>query len=118
MLEALKLVTDSFTNLEYRASFVEVSHQIERGIPMSVPINENKLFPIMVGQMVSVGEQTGKMDEVMTRLADYYENEVDAKMGGISTLIEPIVIVLLGIGVAWLVVGILLPIYQISSTGG
>ena len=118
LLEALKLVNDSFTNVEYQQAFSNVAAQVERGIPMSVPINESPLFPPMVGQMVSVGEQTGKMDEVMTRMAEYYESEVDAKVGGISTLIEPMVIVLLGIGVAWLVVGILLPIYQISSTGG
>jgi type IV pilus assembly protein PilC len=88
---------------------------VERGVPMSVPISENPIFPLMVGQMVAVGEQTGKMDEVMTRLSDYYEAEVDAKINGLSSLIEPMVIVLLGIGVAFLVIAILLPIYQIST---
>jgi type IV pilus assembly protein PilC len=83
---------------------------------MSVPISENPVFPIMVGQMVSVGEQTGKMDEVMSRLADYYVSEVESKVGGLATLIEPFVIILLGIAVAWLVIAILLPIYQVSTS--
>ena len=83
---------------------------------MSVPISENPVFPLMVGQMVAVGEQTGKMDEVMVKLAEYYEDEVDAKVAGLSSLIEPAVIILLGVGVAWLVIAILLPIYQISTS--
>lgn len=116
LLEALHLINDSFTNKVYQWGIAQVALQVERGVPMSVPISENPIFPIMVGQMVAVGEQTGKMDEVMTRLAVYYEGEVDAKVGGLSSLIEPMVIVILGIGVAWLVIAILLPIYQISTS--
>jgi type IV pilus assembly protein PilC len=83
---------------------------------MSVPITENPVFPPMVGQMVAVGEQTGKMDEVMERMADYYEAEVESQVAGISSLIEPVIIVILGIAVAWLVIAILLPIYQVSTS--
>jgi type IV pilus assembly protein PilC len=115
LLESLRLINDSFNNRLYQRAFGQVALQVERGVPMSVPISENPIFPLMVGQMVAVGEQTGKMDEVMTRLSDYYEAEVDAKINGLSSLIEPMVIVLLGIGVAFLVIAILLPIYQIST---
>lgn len=116
LLESLRLINDSFTNRIYRHGLTIVASQVERGIPMSVPISENPIFPIMVAQMVAVGEQTGKMDEVMIKMADYYESEAESKLSGISTLIEPLVIVLLGVGVAWLVIGILMPIYQISTT--
>ena len=118
LLEALRLIESSFNNPIYSKAFENITSQVERGVPMSVPISDDKAFPMMVGQMVAVGEQTGKMDEVMTRLADYYDSEVDTKVNGLSTLIEPAVIVLLGVGVAWLVIAILLPIYQISSSGG
>lgn len=116
LLESLRLINDSFPNRLYQRGIAQVAVQVERGVPMSVPISENPVFPIMVGQMVSVGEQTGKMDEVMSRLADYYEAEVDSKVSGLSTLIEPFVIILLGIAVAWLVIAILLPIYQASTS--
>lgn len=116
MLEALRLVHASFTNKMYADSISVVAHKVERGVPMSVPISENPVFPPMVGQMVAVGEQTGKMDEVMIRLAEYYEEEVENKVAGLSSLIEPFVIILLGIGVAWLVISILLPVYQISTS--
>ncbi|HSI20559.1 MAG TPA: type II secretion system F family protein [Verrucomicrobiae bacterium] len=116
LLEALRLINDSFTNRLYQRGIQIVAEQVERGIPMSTPISDNPIFPLMVGQMVSVGEQTGKMDEVMIKLAEYYEAEVDSKVSGLSSLIEPIVIIILGIGVAGLVVSILLPIYQISTS--
>ncbi len=116
LLESLRLINDSFNNRLYQRGIQIVSEQVERGIPMSVPISDNPIFPLMVGQMVSVGEQTGKMAEVMIKLAEYYENEVDSKIAGMSSLIEPIVIILLGIGVAGLVIAILLPIYQISTS--
>jgi type IV pilus assembly protein PilC len=116
LIEALRLINDSFTNKLYQRSFAEVITQVERGVPMSVPISENPLFPLMVGQMVAVGEQTGKMDEVMNRLADYFDQEVDTKVNGISSLIEPFTIIILGVGVAFLVISILLPIYQISTS--
>lgn len=116
LLESLKLLNDSISNKVYRRAINNVSLQVERGVPMSKPISEDPVFPLMVGQMVSVGEQTGKMDEVMTRLADYYETEVDSKVSGLSSLLEPMIIILLGIGVAFLVVSILLPIYQISTS--
>jgi type IV pilus assembly protein PilC len=116
LLEGLRLINDSFTNRLYQRGIQVVAEQVERGIPMSTPINDNPVFPLMVGQMVAVGEQTGKMDEVMVKLAEYYETEVDAKVAGLSSLIEPMVIILLGIGVAWLVIAVLLPIYQISTS--
>lgn len=116
LLEALRLINDSFRNRLYQRGIQIVAEQVERGIPMSVPISDNPVFPLMVGQMVSVGEQTGKMDEVMVKLAEYYETEVDSKVSGLSSLIEPVVIIILGIGVATLVIAILLPIYQISTS--
>ena len=116
LLEALRLINDSFPNKLYQRGIAQVAVQVERGVPMSVPITENPVFPSMVGQMVSVGEQTGKMDEVMARLASYYENEVESEVNGLSSLIEPVIIVILGIAVAWLVIAILLPIYQVSTS--
>lgn len=116
LLESLRLINDSFPNKLYQRGIAQVAVQVERGVPMSVPISENPVFPIMVGQMVSVGEQTGKMDEVMSRMADYYENEVESRVGGLATLIEPFIIIVLGVAVAWLVIAILLPIYQISTS--
>ena len=116
LLDALRLVDDSFTNSLQKGAVARVAADVERGIPMSVPITADHLFPPMVSQMVAVGEQTGKMDEVMVKLAEYYESEVDAKVSGLAALVEPVIIIILALGVAWLVQAILLPIYTISTS--
>jgi type IV pilus assembly protein PilC len=118
MLEALRLITDSYKNRVYQRAIAYVAVQVERGVAMSIPVSENPAFPILVGQMVAVGEQTGKMDEIMERMGKYYEDELDGKVSAISSLIEPFIILLLGFGVAYLVIAVLLPIYQLSSNIG
>ncbi len=68
--------------------------------------------------MVRVGEQTAQLDDILAKLASFYEKEVDAKVGTLTTLLEPLIMVLLGIGVGVLVAGILLPIYNLADTSG
>lgn len=116
MLEALRLLKETLSNKLHQQAITQVASEVEKGVAMSSPINKSTLFPPIVGQMVAVGEQTGKMDEVMIKLAQYYESELDTRVASLATLIEPIVIVMLGLGVAWLVQAILLPIYQISTS--
>ena len=117
ILEALRIVSDAIGNHVYQAGLSEVRAEVERGIPMSVPLMKNTTFPILFGQMVSVGEQTGRLDAMMTNLAKYYSEEADNKLKGMSSLIEPVVMVVLGVGVAILIFAILVPIYNISSLG-
>jgi type IV pilus assembly protein PilC len=68
--------------------------------------------------MVKVGEQTAELDTILTKLAEFYEKEVDAKVSVLSTLLEPLIMIVLGAGVGLLVAGILLPIYNLASTVG
>lgn len=117
ILEALRIVSDAIGNHVYQAGLSEVRAEVERGIPMSVPLMKNTTFPVLFGQMVSVGEQTGRLDAMMTNLAKYYTEEADNKLKGMSSLIEPVVMVVLGVGVAILIFAILVPIYNISSLG-
>ncbi len=116
MVDALRMLRDSYNNVLYQDSVEVVIQDVERGIPMSTPLGKDKRIPLMVSQMVAVGEQTGKMDEVLLRMADFYESEVETKVSSISTLIEPAVILIIGVAVAWLVFAILMPVYSISST--
>lgn len=115
ILEALEIVADSVGNSVYAKALREAAKQVEGGTPLSEPLKANPAFPPLVPQMVSVGEQTGKMDQVLTKLADFYEDEVDSLTKNISTLIEPIVIVVMGVAVGGLLVAILMPIYNLGT---
>lgn len=115
VLESIRIVADSVNNIIYRDDIKAIAYEVERGVPMSVPVSKNPIFPILVGQMLAVGEQTGKMAEILEKLAHYYEDETEERVKGISSLLEPAIMILVGIGVAILVFSILVPIYKISS---
>lgn len=117
IIEALAITADVVQNRLFAKSIRDISAQVERGIPISVPMQRDKLFPILVSEMVMVGEQTGKMEMVLTKLADFYESETNSMIKGIAGLIEPIIIVVIGVGVGFLVYSIIAPIYQIAQTG-
>lgn len=115
ILEALEIVSDSVGNSVYAKALHEAAKQVEDGVPLSTPLKANPAFPPLVPQMVSVGEQTGKMDQVLTKLADFYEEEVDTVTKNISTLMEPIIMVVMGVAVGGLLIAILLPIYSLGD---
>jgi len=117
IMETLAISADVIQNRVYTESLKNVVSQVERGIPISVPLSKDPNFPIMVSQMILVGEQTGKMSQVLSKLAEYYEKESDAKIKTVSSLIEPALIVFIGIGVGFLVFSIIYPIYSIAQTG-
>ena len=92
--------------------------KISAGKSISEGLTGHREFPPIVTQMVKVGEQTAQLDEIMAKLANFYEKEVDTKVGTLTTLLEPIIMIILGIGVGVLVAGILMPIYNMAGTAG
>ncbi len=115
IIEALEITSQVMNNVIFKESLQAAGAQVERGIPLSTPLGQNQFFPKIVSQMILVGEQTGKLDQILEKLAIYYEDEMDTKIRGLSSLIEPVIIVILGIGVAFLVMAILMPIYNITQ---
>ena len=117
IMETLAISADVIQNRLYTQSLKSVTAQVERGIPISVPLQKDKLFMPIVPEMIMVGEQTGKMGMILTKLAEFFEKEVDVRIKGLASLIEPVVIVIMGIGVGFLVFSIIYPIYSIAQTG-
>lgn len=115
IIEALNVTADVVDNILYRELLTNAVEQVKRGVPLSVPIASSPLFPTIVAQMTAVGEQTGQLDKILANLAAYYEGEVDQKLKDISSLLEPIIIVIIGVGVGFLVYSILVPIYSIAQ---
>jgi type IV pilus assembly protein PilC len=114
ILRAIKLAGNSVDNLIYRDALKKAAEEVERGIPFSVPLEKSGVFPTIVPQMIRVGEQAGKVSEILNKLALYYQEESDSQIKSISSLVEPVVIIILGLGVGFVVFSIIIPIYQIS----
>lgn len=104
-------------SLPYREAVNELSEKMKKGSQINDVISDYpKLFPPVVQQIVSVGEQTGELDNIFMELADFYEKEVDTIMDNLPSIIEPILILLLGVGVGGMAIAIIMPMYSLTST--
>lgn len=116
LIDGLNIVSEAAGNVVYRDSIKEAARKVEKGFPLSSTLDENRLFPAIVVQMAKVGEETGKIDETLLRVATYFEVETDQLVKGLTTMIEPIMMVVLGAGVGFIVYSIIIPIYNLVGT--
>ncbi|TSC66681.1 MAG: Uncharacterized protein CEO21_120 [Microgenomates group bacterium Gr01-1014_80] len=116
LLESINIVQDLTTNSVFKNALHSCYSGVERGLTFSAQLSVLPVFPKIVGQMVRVGEETGKLDEIFGKLADYFESESDHLVKNLTVAIEPIVLVVLGVGVAFLVISIILPIYKLTTS--
>lgn len=115
IVKALDSVADIVGNQVYRDIILEAANQVRNGKSVASSLIANPEFPPIVAQMTEVGENTGKLYEILDKLALFYEKEVDNVLKTLTTLIEPIVMILIGAAVAVMVAGILLPMYNLAS---
>lgn len=116
ILEGLTIIVDTSSNVVYKNSFINIKKQIEKGLSLGKALKEEELFPPILVQMTMVGEQTGHLDETLMRISRYFEMESELAIKAMTTLIEPSILVILGVGVAFLVFAIITPIYNLTST--
>jgi len=115
VVEALVETADTTGNINYKNAIVAVSKQVEKGVTIGDAMAYYPLFPPLLIQLVKIGEQTGKIDETLTKASEYFEREVDGLVKTLTTAMEPFIMVILGIGVAFLIISIITPIYSLIS---
>ncbi|HET8956508.1 MAG TPA: type II secretion system F family protein [Solirubrobacterales bacterium] len=113
MLQAIKLTGESSGNVVLEQSMEDVYDSVKRGGSLARPIQANPIFPPMVGHMVAVGEETGQLENLLSKIADFYEAEVDAKVKALTSLIEPLMIVFVGGIVGFIVIAMYLPMFSL-----
>jgi type IV pilus assembly protein PilC len=118
ILEGLEITAKTSGNRIIHDAIMESRASIAGGDTISAPLKKSKVFPPMVISMINVGEQTGGLDEMLTKIADFYDDEVDAAVGGLMAMMEPMMIVFLGIIVGGMVVAMYLPIFDMVQTAG
>jgi len=115
--EALKLTSDSLTNYYYRQALVNVKQGVDKGSKLSANLNNfPDYFPEIAVRMIKIGEESGRLEETLFYLAEFYETEVDNATKNLSTAIEPVLLITIGLVVGFLAIAIITPIYSI--TGG
>ena len=118
ILEALDIVAKTAGNKTVEKAVYNVRKGISEGRTMADPLAQSGVFPSMVCQMVAVGESTGALDAMLTKIADYYDEEVDAAVDGLTSMIEPFMMVFLGATIGGLVVSMYLPIFKMAGMVG
>ncbi len=116
ILDALDIVAKAAGNKVIEAAINETRQSISEGKTMAEPLEESGVFPSMVCQMISVGEATGAMDAMLNKIADFYDDEVDAAVGALTALMEPMMMVFLGVIIGGLVVAMYLPVFKLAGT--
>jgi type IV pilus assembly protein PilC len=113
MLQAIKLTGETAGNVVIEKAMEDVYESVKRGGSLAAPIEANPIFPPMVGHMISVGEETGQLEHMLSKVADFYEAEVDAKVKALTALIEPLLIVFVGGMVGFIVISMYLPMFEV-----
>ena len=115
ILDGLEITAKTAGNSIVEDAIMVTRKSIERGETISVPLKDTKVFPSMVTQMIGVGEATGALDTMLAKIADFYEEEVDTAVAGLLTLLEPIMIAVLGVVVGGIVIAMYMPIFDLIS---
>jgi type IV pilus assembly protein PilC len=113
MLQAIKLTGETAGNIVIEEAMDDVYASVKRGGSIAAPITAAEIFPPMVGHMIAVGEETGQLDGMLSKVADFYEAEVDAKVKALTSLLEPVMIVFVGGMVGFIVISMYLPMFSI-----
>lgn len=116
ILEALNITSEVVNNVVISDALKDAAKQVEKGFPIAFAFGRHpEAFPFILTQMIAVGEETGKMEEVLNKISHIFEVESDQRVKTLTSAIEPIVMVILGLGVGFLVIAVILPIYNLTS---
>src|SRR3989344_5404503 len=116
VVDSLIQTSETLGNIHYKNAVVDVAKKVENGVAIGDAMSSYSIFPPLLVQLVKVGEQTGKLDETLLKASEYFEGETDQLVKTLTTALEPLIMVTLGIGVAFLMISIITPIYSLIST--
>jgi type IV pilus assembly protein PilC len=115
ILQSIKLVGQTSGNVMVEQSMDHVYDSVKGGGTIAHPIETSDVFPPMVGHMISVGEETGQLEQMLTKVADFYEAEVDTKVKALTSLLEPVMIIFVGGMVGFIVISMYMPIFTLYN---
>jgi type IV pilus assembly protein PilC len=112
IIKAIDITAHTSGNAVVEKSLLEVKERVQEGIPIAQPLLESALFPVMVSQMVKIGEETGELELMLSKVADFYEDEVDASISSLTSIIEPVMMLGVGVMVGIIVISMYLPMFR------
>lgn len=115
IIEALNITGETTGSIWYKDSLADVAKKVEKGISLGEALGEDTRFPPILTQMGKVGEATGKLDETLLKVSTYFETEAEQSIKTLTTALEPLIMIILGVGVAFLMIAVILPLYSLTT---
>jgi type IV pilus assembly protein PilC len=115
IIKALEITAATSGNWVVEQSLGQIKTRVHEGVPISQPLQEDPVFPPMVGQMVKIGEETGELDGMLGKVADFYEDEVDTSIQSLTSIIEPLLMICVGVMVGTIVISMYLPMFRMLT---
>jgi type IV pilus assembly protein PilC len=115
IIKSLEITGQTAGNWVIEDALADVRAKVHQGVPIAQPLIENEIFPPMVSQMVKIGEETGELEKMLSKIADFYEDEVDAAIQTLTSIIEPLMMILVGMMVGVIVISMYLPMFKMLS---
>ncbi|MFA5622989.1 MAG: type II secretion system F family protein [Candidatus Dojkabacteria bacterium] len=115
IIRALELTAQSLSNQMFRDVVMASRDDVEKGGSLAIPIARSEYFPLIVSSMIAVGEETGELDSVLNKVAEYYKDEVDVATSNMSTVLEPLFLIVMGLVIAFIALAVYMPMFQLSD---
>ena len=115
IMRALEITAQTSGNWVVESETMKIRERVRDGAPIAQPMVDNVIFPPMVGQMVKIGEETGELEKMLSKVADFYEDEVDASIQALTSIIEPLMMIGVGVMVGIIVISMYLPMFKLLS---
>jgi type IV pilus assembly protein PilC len=115
IIKALEITGQTAGNWVIEEALADVRVKVHEGVPIAQPLIENEVFPAMVSQMVKIGEETGELEKMLGKIADFYEDEVDASIQSLTSIIEPIMMIAVGLMVGVIIIAMYLPMFKMLT---
>jgi type IV pilus assembly protein PilC len=116
LLESMRIAAGSQANLFLRQRMLEAVERLEEGAMLSEALEEAEIFPRLAVRMVAAGESGGALEQILTDVADFYDDELETRLGLLTSTVEPILMLIMGLVIGFIVVAMYLPIFQLAGT--
>jgi len=115
LVEGLEISTGIVDNAVYEKIFTKVKKEVEDGTALAVALRKHEEIPKLVSQLIETGEETGHLEQILEKISDFYTHEVENSIGKLMSLLEPIIMVVLGVGVAFVIMSVIMPMYELAT---
>ncbi len=115
IIASLDITATALSNVHYKAAVFALKAEVEKGLPLAIPISRNELFPLIVSQMVAVGEESGDLDNILKKMSEFFNDEVENMAGNLATMLEPFILVVMGGLIGFIAAAVYMPMFQLAE---